>query len=295
MLGSMLVDVLSRDSFLKITATVRRQELARKCKERVPEADWVIFDAEAKDAEKALKNIEGNDWVINAIGLIRSNIHENNAHEVETAIRLNALFPYLLARKTNSAGAKVLQIATDCAFSGRKGGYTESDLFDPVDVYGKTKSLGEVCAADFFNLRTSIVGPVLSGHAGLLGWFLNQNKNARVDGYINHRWNGVTTLQFSKVCHGIINKKIKLSHVQHLVPSGETTKYNLLQTFSKHYQREDISVRPLKTPVALDSTLKTDKIALNLALWAAAGYGKPPTIAEMVAELANFNYRFAGL
>lgn len=37
----------------------------------------------------------------------------------------------------------LIQIATDCVYSGKKGDYLESDLHDPTDVYGKTKSLGE--------------------------------------------------------------------------------------------------------------------------------------------------------
>ena len=45
----------------------------------------------------------------------------------------------------------ILQIATDCVYSGATGGYTESSSHDALDVYGKTKSLGEVA------LPTSII------------------------------------------------------------------------------------------------------------------------------------------
>ena len=44
---------------------------------------------------------------------------------------------------------KVIQIATDCVFDGLKGNYTEDDKHNAIDVYGKTKSLGEVSADNF--------------------------------------------------------------------------------------------------------------------------------------------------
>ena len=47
--------------------------------------------------------------------------------------------------------------------------------------------------------------------------------------------------------------------------------------------------------MVVDRTLKTNNEAANLALWAAAGYRRPPSVPEMIAELAGFKYRLAGL
>ncbi len=151
MLGSMVVDDLSRNANFKVSATVRNTALANKCKEKIAGVNWLIFDANAPDAEKALKVIDGHEWVINAIGITKPLIHDDNALEVERAVRINSLFPHLLARKAAAVGARIIQIATDCVYSGRKGNYTESDEFDALDVYGKTKTLGEVFAPGFFN------------------------------------------------------------------------------------------------------------------------------------------------
>ena len=93
------------------------------------------------------------------------------------------MLPHQLARKAESSGAKVIQIATDCVYSGKKGEYVESDEFDPLDVYGKTKSLGEVTSPGVYHLRCSIIGPEPKEHKFLLDWFLGQPKNARVNGY----------------------------------------------------------------------------------------------------------------
>ena len=50
--------------------------------------------------------------------------------------------------------------------------YTEEDPADAEDLYGRSKLLGEVTASDCLTLRTSFIGPELSGSAGLLAWFL---------------------------------------------------------------------------------------------------------------------------
>ena len=295
MLGSMLVDDLSRNANFKVSATVRNTMLAKKCKEKIAGVNWLIFDANAPDAEKALKVIDGHEWVINAIGITKPLIHDDNAFEVERAVRINSFLPHELARKAASAGARVIQIATDCVYSGRKGNYTESDEFDALDVYGKTKSLGEVYAPGFFNLRCSIIGPEPKEHKFLLDWFLGQPKNAKVSGYTNHLWNGVTTLHFSRLCGGIISKSLDLPHVQHAIPSGDITKCDMLREFAGSFHRKDISITPVIAPKIIDRTLKTNNEPLNLSIWTAAGYNKPPTVPEMVAEQATFDYRLAGL
>ena len=132
-------------------------------------------------------------------------------------------------------------------------------------------------------------------HKFLLAWFLGQPQNTTVSGYINHRWNGVTTLHFAKLCHGIITQNIDLPHWQHIVPAGEVTKYELLQCFAQYFRREDISITPGKATVIIDRTLKTTSKPSNQALWAAAGYSQPLSIPEMIAELACFDYKLGRL
>ncbi len=290
MLGSMVANYLSRAPALEVAATVRTQVLAAKCRERLPVVNWLPFDAGSPESEKALAAIHNYDWVINAIGITKPLIHDDNAAEVERAILINSLLPYQIARQAQKSGARVIQIATDCVYSGSKGGYLESDPHDALDAYGKTKSLGEVAHPQVHHLRCSIIGPEPKEHKFLLDWFLGQSQKAGISGYINHRWNGVTTLHFAKVCQGIITQNIGLAHLQHVVPAGEVTKCELLQCFARHFRREDISITPSKATVSINRTLKTASESSNRALWAAAGYSQPPSIPEMVAELARFDY-----
>jgi dTDP-4-dehydrorhamnose reductase len=293
MLGSMALDYLSGDRDIKLSATARSRDLINKMSPRVKNVNWRLLDAERCDIKSIAAALGKADWAINAIGIIKPYIHDSNAAEVERAIAVNALFPHLLARAAAQTGCRVLQIATDCAYSGRRGRYTEKDEHDPLDVYGKTKSLGEVFADNVYHLRCSIIGPEPKGHLSLMDWFLGQPPDSRVNGYTNHQWNGITTLHFAKICLGIIKNDLNIPHIQHMVPSDTISKAELLKCFARAYNRQDIIITPGKADAAVDRTLATANESLNRQIWDAAGYKEPPSVPQMVAELAGFNYRFS--
>jgi dTDP-4-dehydrorhamnose reductase len=284
MLGSMVVDWLDRDPALEVTATVRSAEQARLLAARLRRASVSVFDA-TRPKELAT-TIAGAQWVVNAIGITKPYVHDDVPQEVERAVRVNALFPHSLAAAAASEGARVLQIATDCVFSGREGRYLESSPHDPLDVYGKTKSLGEVHAACVHHLRCSIIGPETKTRAFLLEWLRNQPRDASVPGYTDHHWNGVTTLHFARLCHAILREDLALPPLLHVTPANIVSKSVLLEDLASTYGRTDVAVRPVASGRPVDRTLATVDAARNRALWAAAGYSEPPSIRSMLEELA---------
>jgi dTDP-4-dehydrorhamnose reductase len=293
MLGSMVVSYLFQDPSLQLSATARSQELINRLQTRFSSVQWHELDSERCNVKDMASVLGDAKWAINAIGVIKPYIHDDNAAEVERAVTVNALFPHVLARAAEQTGCQVLQIATDCVFSGTRGRYTEIDSHDALDVYGKTKSLGEVYSPNVYHLRCSIIGPEPKGHVSLMDWFLKQPRNSGVSGYTNHQWNGVTTLHFAKVCQGVIKNNMKLPHVQHLVPTGTISKAQLLECFRREYGRQDIAITPTEAKVVIDRTLATTNEFLNRELWSVAGYAKPPSVPEMVAELARFEYQLS--
>ena len=295
MLGSMIVDWLARDRSLKVGATVRDRRYLEHGRALLPEVQWRLLDAEDDSYASALSILEDYGWVINAIGVIKQFIRDDNPVEVERAIRVNALFPHRLARKARETGARVLQIATDCVYSGREGRYTEEAPHDPLDVYGKTKSLGEARSDIVFHLRCSIIGPELKNHVSLLDWFLKHPLGAKLTGFTNHRWNGVTTLHFARICQGIIKTDLKLPYLHHVIPGGEITKAELLEEFAGKYGREDIKIARGEAANVIDRTLSSRNEILNRSIWEAAGFRRPPAIPDMIAEMRGFDFRFASL
>jgi dTDP-4-dehydrorhamnose reductase len=292
MLGSMVLDYFCQDSSLRLLATTRCTALLQRLQTAYPnDVEWHLLDVERCSVEEITRVLSNAEWAINAIGVIKPYIHDENAVEVERAVLVNAYFPHRLAQVAAQTGCRVLQIATDCVYSGTKGRYVEKDNHDPLDVYGKTKSLGEVYSPRMNHLRCSIIGPEPRGHVSLLDWFLRQPPDGNVSGYTNHKWNGVTTLHFAKLCYGVIMNRLELPHVQHVIPTGITSKAELLRFFAKEYRREDVTITPTEAKTVIDRTLATLDDALNRQLWLAAGYHNPPSVPQMIAEMVGFQYR----
>lgn len=64
--------------------------------------------------------------------------------DIETAEKVNALAPEILAKASALTGAKLIHVSTDYVFDGLGHlPYTETDPVGPASVYGKTKLEGE--------------------------------------------------------------------------------------------------------------------------------------------------------
>ncbi|MBX3467301.1 MAG: sugar nucleotide-binding protein [Planctomycetes bacterium] len=294
MLGSALLAVLCREPGLELHASARTESLARAMAARVPGVRWFLLDAAAPALDRLPA---GADWVINAVGVIKHLMRADDPASIEQAILANALLPHRLAAWATAAGARVLQIATDCVYSGVSGGYAEDAPHDALDAYGKTKSLGEVRGPGLLHLRCSIVGPEARGRRSLLEWLLERPPGATVPGFTNHRWNGVTTLHFARLVRGLLRggDGAPESGLQHVVPADTITKADLLAAFARRLGRSDLTIVPGPAEAAVDRTLATRAPERNLALWRAAGYDRPPSILAMLDELAAWDYPFRGL
>lgn len=245
----------------------------------------LVFDALSGSIEDLISDVGPVHVIINAIGVIKPYIDEEDPESVLNAIRVNSLFPLELCRVANSLGIRVIQIATDCVFSGDRGKYSENDYHDATDVYGKTKSLGECLSGQFLNLRCSIIGPELGRSSSFLEWVLSQPTDSRLNGFTNHLWNGVTTQAFARVVSGVISSDLPLSGVYHLAPADQVTKFDLVTHVAQHAGRSDISVVPTTASTGIDRTLVTSFPDVNERLWKLAGYQSIPKINELVEDI----------
>ena len=150
---------------------------------------------------------------------------------------------------------KLIHPSTDCVFSGKSGWYDQSDSHDPSDVYGLSKSFGEKVSSDprAVVIRTSLVGPEQGTQSGLLAWFLEQKE--AVNGYTDHLWNGLTTLEWSKMIFEIVSGEKPFTHGLIQVGTEEgISKYNLLKLF-KEIWGANIEVHPCDSGHAVNRTL----------------------------------------
>jgi dTDP-4-dehydrorhamnose reductase len=168
--------------------------------------------------------------VVNCIGIIKQ---LEKAKDPVASIEVNALFPHRLARITTERELRLIHFSTDCVFSGRSGPYSEDDLADANDLYGRTKYLGEVGGHRCLTLRSSIVGHELRGHLSLLDWFLSQ-KGQQVKGYARALYSGLTTVAMASVVERILDEWGHLHGVWQ-VSSPPISKYDLLCLVNSSY------------------------------------------------------------
>ncbi len=227
------------------------------------------------------------DLVVNSLGLIKHHIDDDSAADRRAAVAVNSAFPYELAALAEERGFRVIQIVTDCVFSGTTGGYSEESHHDAYDVYGHSKSLGEVPSASVLNLRCSVIGPELDSHVNLLEWVLFHEPGSSFSGYTDHRWNGITTQAFARIVAGILTSENPLSGTVHVVPADQVDKSLLSTLILDAFGRRGITVEPRETGSPVDRTLCTVEGPRNARLWRDAGYPSIPRISEMVRDLAE--------
>lgn len=196
----------------------------------------------------AIKDIQP-DIVINCIGML---IRSSKKHPDKT-IYANAYFPHYLAKLSTEFSFKLIHISTDCVFSGKSGSYTEDSFKDATDVYGLSKSLGEIDDTHNLTIRTSIIGPEIKKDGeGLFHWFLNQK--GEISGYKSNFWSGVTTLELAK----FINWELKnpKTGIIHLTNNQKISKFELL-TLIKEVHHMDITINADKDYICDKSFLNT--------------------------------------
>lgn len=264
---------------IEVTGTTRREDST--------DSKTVKFNVIEDSIATLLDAFPTTTVIVNNIGVIKSNIVDGDSESEINAIRVNSLFPHELVATASERGIQVVQIATDCVYSGQLGEYNESSKHDAWDVYGKTKSLGEVNAPNMTLLRCSVIGREQGRSSNLIEWVLSQPENAQLSGYTNHLWNGLSTLAFSQICAGIIKNKNFVPGVHHVVPTEVVSKQQLVEGIARAFGREDISVSPVETPISVDRTLSTEDKNYNSALWNQAGYSEIPSVTQLLKEYAQ--------
>lgn len=212
------------------------------------------------------------DAVINAIGIVKQ---RPAAKEAIESIRINSLLPHELAALCKAASARLVHISTDCVFSGRQGNYTEDDLPDPLDLYGRSKLMGEVADEGCITLRTSIIGLELFQKSGLVEWFLRQEGTA--PGWTHAMYSGLTTSELSRVVMRVLEGDSSLDGIWHL-SGAPISKYDLLVQLRDALGR-DLELVP-DDSVTIDRTMNSQRFRT------AAAY-EPPTWDSMLNELAE--------
>jgi dTDP-4-dehydrorhamnose reductase len=225
------------------------------------------------DFKKVEEIIESTkpDIIINCVGILNDHASNNPL----LAFQVNSLLPHQLAKLIERHQGKLIQISTDCVFSGIKGDYMEDDILDGTSVYAQSKQLGEINSNKHLTIRTSIIGPELKKDGiGLFLWFMKQVRE--IQGYTKVLWNGVTTLELAKATEEMIKQNV--TGLYHLGSETKISKYQLLNLIQQIFGKNDVKIIPNHT-VVLDRTIKSTRTDFQYLI---------PSYEDMLVELRNW-------
>jgi dTDP-4-dehydrorhamnose reductase len=266
----------------EVRVTLRRDAASYRS---LPGIDPAVsrFEVDCRDLQAVVGAVAWArpEVVVNAAGIVKQ---RPIAAESIPSIEVNALFPHRLAEVCAAAGARLVQLSTDCVFSGAKGAYLETDRPDPQDLYGRTKLLGEVQEPHCLTLRTSIIGLEIARRTSLVEWFLAQRGPVR--GYTRAIYSGLTTTEMARAIEHLLLHAPGLSGIWNLA-SAPISKHDLLVALAARLGRTDVSITPddaLACDRSLDGSALRARTALRVRGW-------PEMLDELAALVLEREHR----
>lgn len=186
-----------------------------------------ITNSEKLQKYASMKSIK---WIINCAAYTDV---EKAEEEYEKAFTINADAVLNIAHLAREIGAKLIHISTDYVFDGKKKeAYTESDIPNPQNVYGKSKLNGEK------NIENTILEYFILRTAWLYGFFgdnfvhtmlklFNKRDVVRV---VSDQWGSPTyTMDLAQGILAIIESGSSEYGIYHTTNEGKTSWYKFAQ------------------------------------------------------------------
>ena len=164
-----------------------------------------------------LNNFDG-DFVINCIAAIPQRTDD---------FVINYDLPIWLDKNLK---CNVIHPGSDGELGNDYYGVSKLNASDYIRIEGKRTKI----------IKTSIIGPEIHNKVSLLEWFLNTDEKT-VHGYDKFYWNGITTLQWSKICNSMIND-FESYDVLNIPTSNRVSKYELLEIIKDVFNK-DIEIK----------------------------------------------------
>lgn len=273
LLGNAMFRVLSETENFLVFGTARDETTSEYFSHPLRSRLITLNNLESPDEVVGLFNAIEPDVVINCTAYRRS-----QKQEFMRLIAIFSLLPRQLQHLCEERNIRLIHFSSDGVFSGAAGNYTERDMPDANDQYGIAKILGEVVGCRTLTFRTSVLGPELTQHTGLLEWFLRQNGECRC--YTRSIFSGFPSVVLAEIIRDIVLPNEELYGIYHLA-SEAISKFDLLELVRQEYCKEIKMIAD--ESIVINRSLSAERFLLT------TGY-KPPSWPEMITRMRVFNY-----
>jgi len=244
-------------------------------------------------------DIQNKILVRNVIDLVRPDIIINAAAMTNVdGCERNPV----LAKEVNIAGVenlcesfdgKLIHLSTDYVFDGTSGPYSESDIVNPISVYGETKLAAERIVLAYDENHLIIRGNVIYGDsqntkASFLNWVVHSLKNKETIHVVNDQFNNPTWTESMADVIALCCEN-ELSGIWHWGDGDLLSRYEFAIKIADAYELDSSLIQPISTkelnqlaPRPLKSGLKPDQLAQTLNIF-------PPKIDDCLNAILNRN------
>ena len=203
----------------------------------------------SEDFIREVLSFNGN-YIINCIGAI---------HQRKTEFDVNIDLPIWL--DSNCVDCRIIHPGTDFETDGDRYGVSKKEATEYILKRGRITKL----------IKTSIFGPELVSMSSIFEWFMNSENE--VGGWTENYWNGITTLQWTKICYDMLVSWDSYEIVN--IPATECiSKYQLLNLIKRVFNKDII--------VNKDSSMRANRCL--------SGTLKVKDINKQLLELKEFYY-----
>jgi len=208
------------------------------------------------------------EWIVHAAAL--TDVDWCESHPAET-FRVNVEAARNIALAAKQAGARLVYISTDAVFNGERGYYWENDPPSPINVYGRSKLLGEVAVAEHVPncliVRTNIYGWNMQPKLTLAEWmFTRLEAGQLVPGFQDVFFSPILV---NDLCYYLLAMmELGLEGLYHVASSQSASKYDfaicLAETFGFDrglVRASCLAAAHLPAPRPPNASLRTNKVS----------------------------------
>ena len=255
MLGSSLITYLSKSYRVFATSQIKGVEGKN--------IEWDCFDLTDITLLNEWLEKTKLDVIIHCAAIVNVDLCEDN---VKLAEKLHIETTEVMANYLDSNGGRLIYISTDSVFDGEKqGAYSESDLVSPLNVYAKTKIMGEKSVQSMNNglvLRTNIIGWTQDNKNSFAEWVLsNLNGNVPFNLFYDVYFSPLNVYDLSFIIAKIIEKPI--FGLYHCGSSDNISKYDFGKKMAEIFQLSDSNINRVSVDSMDFKASRPKNMALN--------------------------------
>ena len=197
-----------------------------------------------------------------------------------------------MANYLDSNGGRLIYISTDSIFDGKKQSpYIESDSVSPLNVYAKTKLMGEQPVLSMENglvLRTNIIGWTHKGGTSFAEWILeNLVDNAPLNLFYDVYFSPLHIDSLSSIIERIINNPI--SGLYHCASRDSVSKYAFGKKMAEIFQLSDLNITRSSVDIMKYKARRPKNMALDVKKISLALECDLPSAVDAI-ELMKYQY-----